>query len=50
VNPWGEVPVTVYRGGEKSEVGGLLLKLSTAKGESIVIVLKGSAKPSKNVS
>jgi hypothetical protein len=42
-NPWNEADVTLYRDGRKSEeVRGPLLKFATAKGETIVLVPKGS--------
>jgi hypothetical protein len=43
-NPWDEGEVTLYRDGRKSEeIRGSLLKFETAKGETVVAVLKGSS-------
>jgi len=43
-NPWGEVEVTLYRGGKKwKNMDGSLLKFKTCKGENIVVVKRGSS-------
>ena len=42
-NPWGRGEVTLYRNGRKAEeLSGDTLVLSTSKGESVVVVPKGS--------
>ena len=46
-NPWPNKTVTLYRNGRKAEgLSGPLLVFSTAKGETITVVLKGT-KPSR---
>jgi hypothetical protein len=49
-NPWGDATVTLYRDGNKAEdLSGSLLTFPTAKGETIVIVTRGSAPSRKKV-
>lgn len=49
-NPWGEDPVTLYRGGEKSdEMNGALLRFATRRSEDIIVVPKGTIPPTRKV-
>jgi len=49
-NPWPDTTLTLYRNGEKTEdLSGPLLKLPTARGETVTVVPKGSTPTRKKV-